>query len=400
MPGGRGGGVRRWVDERSRPVRPGPGSDRVLPAAPAATAAASDGIRPAADRHRARPRADPRDAADRRRRPDAPTTAMPPTGGPYDPGPPYGGGRAGPGGPGGPDEPEFEARAGAVVPPARTAGRADRRRRRPRGRPHRPARVDVRRRRRHRRHAAVGQSTTVVDVRAEPRPTSTTTTTEAGDDHVDRRRHHHDDHHRAGDDDDDDDHDDAPADHHPAPTTTEPPPDTTVPVTAPPLPGATVWDIIAATPSLSEFRDAIEGTSSDRALRHRGRTSPCWRRRTTPSRRLATVDVTDYIIAGELTADEMFELDDVETEGGPSTLAVDRTTPRRVGAGGDAPSRDVEAGNADLTCTSCRSGFASRRRDSGGEGEGDGAGQGAAGDDHPPRPPEVGRGRRRRWRRR
>ena len=42
---------------------------------------------------------------------DAPTTAMPPTGGPYEPGPPYGGGPTGPGGPGGPGgpyEPEYE----------------------------------------------------------------------------------------------------------------------------------------------------------------------------------------------------------------------------------------------------------------------------------------------------
>jgi uncharacterized surface protein with fasciclin (FAS1) repeats len=39
---------------------------------------------------------------------DAPTAAMPPTGGPYEPGPPYGGGPTGPGGPGGPDEPEYE----------------------------------------------------------------------------------------------------------------------------------------------------------------------------------------------------------------------------------------------------------------------------------------------------
>ena len=40
---------------------------------------------------------------------EAPTAAMPPTGGPYEPGPPYGGGPTGPGGPGGPDEPDYGA---------------------------------------------------------------------------------------------------------------------------------------------------------------------------------------------------------------------------------------------------------------------------------------------------
>ena len=99
-----GDGVRRWVDERSRSVQPGPRSDRGVPAVPVAAAA------PAADQPDLPPFGTPGEAEPTRVMPptdpsDAPTTAMPPTGGPYEPGPPFGGGPTGPGGPGGPGGP-------------------------------------------------------------------------------------------------------------------------------------------------------------------------------------------------------------------------------------------------------------------------------------------------------
>jgi uncharacterized surface protein with fasciclin (FAS1) repeats len=117
-------------------------------------------------------------------------------------------------------------------------------------------------------------------------------------------------------------------------------------VTAPPQPGATIWDIISATPSLSQFRDAVEGSGTvdlfdgDEEITVLAPDNAAFQGFT------GSLDVNDYVIAGKLSAAELFDLEEIEVESG-ATLAVDDAA-QTVGGAVMTASRDVEAANGYL----------------------------------------------------
>lgn len=272
-----------------------------------------------------------------------PTTAMPPTGGgPYDPGPPYGGGPGGPGGPGG-DEPEFDgepvpwyrqpgplaaliAGIAAVVlgliallvwtaddddtsddtlPSISTSTTEA------------PSTTEA-------TTPPTTTTTTVPDTTTSSTSTTTTTTTTTPPTTTPTTL--------------------------PPTTTTQPPPPptttTTVTVVPPPQPGATLWDIISATPALSQFRAAIEGSGTIDLFDGSDEYTVLAPENGAFEDAQGEFDVNDYVIAGNLTSAELFALDDVEVESG-ATLAVSDAA-QTVGGAVMTSSRDVEAANGYL----------------------------------------------------
>jgi uncharacterized surface protein with fasciclin (FAS1) repeats len=278
--------------------------------------------------------------------PFEPTTVIPPSGGgPVDPGPPYGGGGSGgPGGPGGPggDEPEFNeepvpwyrqpgpvaaliAGIAALVlgliallvwtsddddttddtlPAISTSTTSA------------PATTE----------ATIPPTTTTTSVPDTTTSTTSTTTTTSVPETTTTTTL-------------------------PPTTTTEAPATTTtVPVTAPPIPGATLWDIISATPSLSQFRDAIDGSDTVDLFDGTDEITVLAPDNAAFAGFTGSFDVNDYVIAGKLTSAELFALDQIDVESG-ATLAVDDAA-QTVGGAVMTSSRDVEAANGYLNVLS------------------------------------------------
>ena len=105
-----------------------------------------------------------------------------------------------------------------------------------------------------------------------------------------------------------------------------------------------MWDIIAATPVLSDFRAAIEGAGledvfqdPDEEMTVLAPVNDAFEGQT------GALDVEDYIIDGELTAAELFQLDEITTRSG-AILAIDEAT-QTIGGAVMSQSRDVGASN-------------------------------------------------------
>ncbi|MET0578639.1 MAG: fasciclin domain-containing protein [Ilumatobacteraceae bacterium] len=110
------------------------------------------------------------------------------------------------------------------------------------------------------------------------------------------------------------------------------------------MPGATLWDIISATPELSRFRDAISGSGTEDLFESTDDEytvlAPVNDAFTGQS---GSFDVNDYLIPGRMTAAEIFANDEIDVESGATLAVVDAA--QTVGGAVMTSSRDVDAAN-------------------------------------------------------
>ncbi|MET0458281.1 MAG: fasciclin domain-containing protein [Ilumatobacteraceae bacterium] len=132
----------------------------------------------------------------------------------------------------------------------------------------------------------------------------------------------------------------------PPTTTTTPPPPTTVPppVTVPLDPDATMWDLIQADPSLTKFREAVVGSNTQDLFEDEDNYTVLAPVNDAFAGQTGQFDVNDYLIPGNLSIPELFNLREVEVVGG-ATLAVD---PANWTVGGARVTTSSEAANGQV----------------------------------------------------
>jgi Fasciclin domain len=123
-----------------------------------------------------------------------------------------------------------------------------------------------------------------------------------------------------------------------APTTTT----TTTPITNPP-PGATAWDVISATPSLSSFKQVITDTNTEGFFQGTTAYTVLAPDNDAMKNAKSSFDVTDYITEGTISSAELFQMPDIAMQSG-ERLKVDNAT-QTIGGAVMTASRDIEVSN-------------------------------------------------------
>ncbi len=123
-----------------------------------------------------------------------------------------------------------------------------------------------------------------------------------------------------------------------APTTTT----TTTPITNPP-PGVTAWDVISATPSLSSFKTAITGSGTEGFFQGTKAYTVLAPDNDAMKNVPNSFDVTDYVTEGTISSADLFQMQEIAMQSGV-TLKIDNAT-QTVGGAVMTASRDIKVSN-------------------------------------------------------